>query len=425
MTELKIGDWRLSASVIGLKRYLDYFNMEYFINEDILKFNEEDITEEKYLIFAEYFFKEFMHHRVIQDIFKGQEISKEQEGLLKEKLGANSVCKKVFKGLKDSGQRESILKAIEDKRTLLIKDTFKSGVRLYKRYCQPGELFKKEQKICRINGYYTNLGTKAKGIGWLQDKKSTTATDNPYMDFIPFAFTKGPTAFFINSNFSIKDLEQAAEAIKGSSNTTKSLFHYTKGSTSFLDYSAQIVTFGIPEGTAKVGLPPDIFWLTATGIDKLKKIGDYYPYLSKLKVTDKIWIDQEQEVVKAIIKGHNVEWIVKQSLKLDRNSESIIRINQILTGGAMEYIERARKAGFIVSTKLEKNKLNSYRNRLITEVAHNRYSAAVATILKLGQQLEMEFNFLYKVLEAPENNVNILYSFINALVKKEKKGEEI
>ena len=46
-------DWRYSAAIVGLEKYLYNQNLEYEIKDEYFAFNQEDITRERFLEFAE------------------------------------------------------------------------------------------------------------------------------------------------------------------------------------------------------------------------------------------------------------------------------------------------------------------------------------------------------------------------------------
>lgn len=52
-------DWRYSAAIVGLCKYFIYYKdeLEYELSDDYLEFNAADITEDRYLKFAESYLK--------------------------------------------------------------------------------------------------------------------------------------------------------------------------------------------------------------------------------------------------------------------------------------------------------------------------------------------------------------------------------
>ena len=90
-TLLQPTDWRFAAAVVGLCKYFDYFGIDYKVLYDVeekpdnyihgfdgIIYKSEDITEEKYLEFAENYFEKYMTHINILNILESQEFSEEQ-----------------------------------------------------------------------------------------------------------------------------------------------------------------------------------------------------------------------------------------------------------------------------------------------------------------------------------------------------------
>ena len=59
-TRLYASDWRYSAAIVGLNKYLEFYKheIEYELTDDYLKFHRADITEERYLKFAESYYED-------------------------------------------------------------------------------------------------------------------------------------------------------------------------------------------------------------------------------------------------------------------------------------------------------------------------------------------------------------------------------
>ena len=71
-TVLECLDWRYSAAIVGLIKYFNFSNesyakIKYEQDEDSVSFNQEDITMERYLAFAEDYFKEDMFHKKVEE----------------------------------------------------------------------------------------------------------------------------------------------------------------------------------------------------------------------------------------------------------------------------------------------------------------------------------------------------------------------
>ena len=90
-TLLQPTDWRFAEPLSVYVNYFDYFGIVYKVLYDVeekpdnyiygfdgIIYKSEDITEEKYLEFAENYFEKYMTHINILNILESQEFSEEQ-----------------------------------------------------------------------------------------------------------------------------------------------------------------------------------------------------------------------------------------------------------------------------------------------------------------------------------------------------------
>ena len=66
-------DWRYSAAIVGLQKYLEWLGTEepeLIITEDTLEYNRKYLNKSEFLKFAEYYFKDDMHHIEIENKLK-------------------------------------------------------------------------------------------------------------------------------------------------------------------------------------------------------------------------------------------------------------------------------------------------------------------------------------------------------------------
>lgn len=148
-TLLQPTDWRFAAAVVGLCKYFDYFGIVYKVLYDVeekpdnyihgfdgIIYKSEDITEEKYLEFAENYFEKYMTHKNILNILESQEFSEEQIKLVNDLVKSKTVLKGLFDKIKFDGTNKDIfISTIEENRAEIIKNIFKNGNNLYKNYC--------------------------------------------------------------------------------------------------------------------------------------------------------------------------------------------------------------------------------------------------------------------------------------------------
>ena len=79
-TCLEASDWRYSAAIVGLCKYFKYYKyeLEYELSDDCLKFNAADITEDRYLKFAESYFEDQFQHRELEKYMNLESWSEDQ-----------------------------------------------------------------------------------------------------------------------------------------------------------------------------------------------------------------------------------------------------------------------------------------------------------------------------------------------------------
>ena len=88
----------------------------------------------------------------------------------------------------------------------------------------------------------------------------------------------------------------------------------------------------------------------------------------------------------------------------------------------MTDIDRARATGFYVSQQFLKdkneNKLNSYKQKLISAIVAHDYSRMNEILLSLSSYINQELGFAYVLFENPEENIGLAYAFANSLSPK-------
>lgn len=184
-TCLKAVDWRYSAAIVGLYKYFVYYKdeLEYELSDDYLKFNAADITEDRYLKFAESYFEDQFQHRELEKYMNLERWSEDQTKRINELLRGNSVMKKVFGKIKFDGvNSEEIRELIQANRSELIRETFRNKSNLYKNFANPGQLFKEGGICCRLWGYYVDGGRKTKALSYNFDVNTFVSQDDPLFE---------------------------------------------------------------------------------------------------------------------------------------------------------------------------------------------------------------------------------------------------
>ena len=145
-------DWRYSAAIVGLRKYLEWLGVDeepnLIITEDTLEYNKKYLDKEDFLKFAEYYFKDDMHHIEIENKLKEKNPTEDQINIVNEKMKANTILKNKFKKIKfDGHNQDEIQNIIDQNREEIICETFRNKNNLYKNYCNPNQLFKDKQEL--------------------------------------------------------------------------------------------------------------------------------------------------------------------------------------------------------------------------------------------------------------------------------------
>ena len=423
-TKMETSDWRYSASIVGLKKYFDYFvtmgedeSNLYKIEHDAIKYNSEDITEERYFQFVEYYFEDAMHHRLIEQILNNSEFTDEQIKLVNDKLKVQiSIIKKVLGKFKFSGgNKEMILQTINENRLLLIKETYRTGKSLYANFANTNSLFSGQGDICRMQNYNIDAGKKSKSISYNWDFKTYNYEDEKEFDFIPFAFSKSYEAFFINNNYSIKQLFNTNNLINSSDNPRSTLFCDLKNSADFIDFDVEVIIKNRNNDYFET------LYIRKDAIKIFAAIDNYKAIKMKYKVNENYYIDFEKEVTDNILNNIKldsfIEMLLKSNSNYSYNIKTLIRINILIYGG--DKMDRQMKSAYVsakkVIAKIPENKVNSYKQKLICAITFKDYERFCEILLQLSSYSEIVFDFAYDLFENFEDNKNIAYTFINAL----------
>jgi len=434
-TMLEPSDWRFSAAIVGLMKYLDYHNLDYKIEDDFIYYNSSDISEEKYLDFVEYKYGEELHHKVVENILSKEDINDEEIKLLNDKLSANSIMKKTFGKLKfDKTNKQEILEIINGNRSKLIKETFRSKSDMYANYANTNQLFNDSRNYCRLLGYYIDSGKKGKSIGYNFSASTFVGHDVREFDFIPFAFEGNKEAFFINDNYSINTLKisnmtlskKVLEDLDGESkrkDARQALFKGIIESSDFINRDVEVILKNIDKDHFET------LYIRKESIDIFKKLSneniEYKSFCFFHKITDKYYIDVQKKVTESILNNILLDNLIEVFLK-EKNRDYIvsqlIKINVLIRRDKTlkDRLKGAYKNAKQVAEILESNKLDSYRQKLTSSIIFKDYDRVCQILLQLSNYSGVEFNFVYELFDDFENNKDLAYTFINALTKKKE-----
>lgn len=454
-TLLQPTDWRAAAAVVGLCKYFEHFRIDYKILYNVdekpenyihgfdgIIYKSESITEEKYLDFVESYFEKYMTHSTILSILGNDEFSDEQIKMVNDLVKSKTVLKGLLGKTKFDGTNKDIfISTIEENRAEIIKNIFKNGNNLYKNYCNERLIFTDDNSTCRLRGYNVDKDRKTSILGFCFSKESFDANDILEFDFIPFAFSNPDMreTYFVNNNFSVETLVNTNRAFSEQLSNTEGkgdknkLLLVLQNSKDYISYDVEIISKS----------QDDAFYSTLfVRLERLKKLRELSGkslYLVK-KINDDYWFNLEKEVYMRCLNNVLLDDVILRMLKFyfDDNSNKgyiksrtdlLIDINISWKGNKiMDEINSARICGFKASQELirlkSSNKINSYKQKIISALCAHDYDRAKEVILSLSAYVGMEFSFFYKFLENAEENKDIAFAFASALTETNSKNSE-
>lgn len=452
-TLLQPTDWRFAAAVVGLCEYFDYFGIVYKVLYDVeekpdnyihgfdgIIYKSEDITEEKYLEFAENYFEKYMTHKNILNILESQEFSEEQIKLVNDLVKSKTVLKGLFDKIKFDGTNKDIfISTIEENRAEIIKNIFKNGNNLYKNYCNERLIFTEDNSTCRLRGYNVDKDRKTSNLGFCFLKESFGSNDILEFDFIPFAFSNSDMreTYFVNNNFSVKSLTQTNYAFSNQLSSTENkddknkLMLVLQNSKDYISYDVEIISKSQEKAYYET------FFVRLERLKKLRELSGKSLNFVK-KINDDYWFNLEKEVYMRCLNNVLLDDVILMMLKfyfddnagkgyIKSRTDMLIDINVSWKGNEiMDEIKSAKSCGFLTSKKLiemkSSNKINSYKQKIISALCAHDYDRAKEIILSLSAYVGMEFSFFYTFLENAEENKDLAFAFASALIEVSPKN---
>lgn len=452
-TLLQPTDWRFAAAVVGLCKYFDYFGIVYKVLYDVeekpdnyihgfdgIIYKSEDITEEKYLEFAENYFEKYMTHINILNILESQEFSEEQIKLVNDLVKSKTVLKGLFDKIKFDGTNKDIfISTIEENRAEIIKNIFKNGNNLYKNYCNERLIFTEDNSTCRLRGYNVDKDRKTSNLGFCFSKESFESNDILEFDFIPFAFSNSDMreTYFVNNNFSVKSLTQTNYAFSNQLSNTENkddknkLMLVLQNSKDYISYDVEIISKSQDKAYYET------FFVRLERLKKLRELSGKSLNFVK-KINDDYWFNLEKEVYMRCLNNVLLDDVILMMLKfyfddnagkgyIKSRTDMLIDINVSWKGNEiMDEIKSAKSCGFLTSKKLiemkSSNKINSYKQKIISALCAHDYDRAKEIILSLSAYVGMEFSFFYTFLENAEENKDLAFAFASALIEVSSKN---
>jgi len=458
-------DWRWSASIVGLSKYFDFYNIKYTVEDEYIEFDKNEIIREKYLKFVEGHFMDKMHHKVIEELLEIENPTDEQIKLVNEKLknkqnSSNTIIKKNLGHFDyDGSNKREILELISEKRLEIIENTYINGKALYANFCNKGNFLEEKGSICRIIGYYVDKGRKIKALSFGRDENNFVYNDSIYFDFIPFGFSKTREAFFINNNFTVDQLIKTnkVDLLVDENLNISNLLYRVKDSANYIDYDVEVI---------KKDREKDYYetvYIRKTSIDILKNIDEKTQEAIKFdikvkniigevrqekkdnKIVNKrekignnwyYWLKIEKIITNSILNNLKIDYLIEKLFieNLDETNllnykiSHLIKINQLIYEGGKDMTLKQKKA-YDAAVAVKKalsgksNKIRSYEQRLISSISLREYEKVQEILLHLSAYTQVEMGFLIDIFKDFEGNKNLVYTFINTLGEKKTNSE--
>lgn len=447
-------DWRYSAAIVGLRKYLEWLGVDeepnLIITEDTLEYNKKYLDKEDFLKFAEYYFKDDMHHIEIENKLKEKNPTENQINIVNEKMKANTILKNKFKKIKfDGHNQDEIQNIIDQNREEIICETFRNKNNLYKNYCNPNQLFKDKQECCRLNGYYIDMPKKGKSISYAFDKSNYVGNDIPEFDFIPFAFSGCREKFFINDNVDLNRLQktnnQWTRTVKSQMEEAKQKNERVNTKRIFIDCLIEAKDFLQSDIEIIVKKPErayfETLYLRKESLEILKNMKSYYKaFCFSIKISDDYWINILNEVFDAVVNFTLLDNLINKLLKDSREEgnsyviSKLLKVNVEIKKGD-EKMKNTMKAAFacakqIVDKKdgnkprVSDTKLKSYCTKLINAIILDDYDQFQKILINLSNYAEVPCGFAYDLFEDFEGNKEIAYTFVNSLNRYKNNNQE-
>lgn len=447
-------DWRYSAAIVGLRKYLEWLGVDeepnLIITEDTLEYNKKYLDKEDFLKFAEYYFKDDMHHIEIENKLKEKNPTEDQINIVNEKMKANTILKNKFKKIKfDGHNQDEIQNIIDQNREEIICETFRNKNNLYKNYCNPNQLFKDKQECCRLNGYYIDMPKKGKSISYAFDKSNYVGNDIPEFDFIPFAFSGCREKFFINDNVDLNRLQktnnQWTRTVKSQMEEAKQKNERVNTKRIFIDCLIEAKDFLQSDIEIIVKKPErayfETLYLRKESLEILKNMKSYYKaFCFSIKISDDYWINILNEVFDAVVNFTLLDDLINKLLKDSREGgnsyviSKLLKVNVEIKKGD-EKMKNTMKAAFacakqIVDKKdgnkprVSDTKLKSYCTKLINAIILDDYDQFQKILINLFNYAEVPCGFAYDLFEDFEGNKEIAYTFVNSLNRYKNNNQE-
>lgn len=452
-------DWRYSAAIVGMIRFFEHFKTDHSIDYQHLYYNYDDVnknSDNKYLSYVEHRYSKDLHHIILENLLSKKEKDDKTYDAIKSRLSGNTIMSKVFKGVNEKEDPKVILDILNDNREEIVENTFKNAKYGYSKFSNTFKFRSESDVICRLNGYYADIGRKTKSLSFGFDNNSRNYSDEIEFDFIPFGFTNKRESIFLNNNFSIELLLKTNEKLEGELEDKEDrsfrskLFYSLQEGSDYIDYDVEVILKDMDRDYFEtIFIRKEASEIFEKIRNKDAKNGSIKRALRRLvKITDDYYINIMEEVTNKILNlvvlDELIIFLFNLNERDDRNYGSLIaqltKINQIIyeqkyfAGGdrgmdyKFAYLSARDIKNHFRKRKIE-HKLDSYRSKLISALSANDKDRFFDIMLQLSSYSQTPINFMHELFKDFEKNKNVAYDFVNQLnyfefQEKEESKEE-
>ena len=431
--KLECSDWRYGAAILGLIRYFDDNFLDYEIKDDSIIYDKSNINKENFVKYILTRYKDY-HFAYIDlvDSLSKETYTEDEIKDMNKKLSSPKPIESLNLHF-DGTNQEDLLKILEENKEKLVLDIFKNRKNNgYIMYCNPSCLFEPDNNICRVNGFYVDTNLKKNLLSWNTDNSTFESEDIQEFDFITFGFSMDKVSIFVNNNFSINSLLEGNNHFKNQSGIL-SLYKYISELGEKNIYNNIEVIIKEQGKTYYQNL-----YIEKSLIDKLKLIKE----INNISILEKLKIEIRKDVfidfnyiLTLIFNRQHLDNIIMMILKNRKLYEQyryylqfLIQINMILNGKELNKMKLEYKGAYAcakeIVDKLDDNKLNVYRQKLISSIAVNNKENVYNILLQLSNYSHVNINFMFDILDDYNGNKDKLYVFVSALVTDKKNEKE-
>ena len=234
-------------------------------------------------------------------------------------------------------------------------------------------------------------------------------------------------SFFINDSFSLKQLiktninfehyvNEAKGELKGKGIKARNILIQSIHEISdFLDYDVEIIY----KDRDKVYF--ETMYLRKESIKVIKRLENNQAFNKSVKVKEE-YIDLQKSVFQSILNLTRTDQLIEILLKehYPHIVSQLIKLNVLICKGG-ETMNQSMKNAYgcakKVVEKIPENKIDSYRQKLISSVVFKDYDRCCQILLQMSNYCDIPFNFAFSLFENFEDNKDIIYTFVNALTK--------